>query len=147
MARTHRDLFKSKIATCLKSRCTTPACWQLLNIVQRHGHSPNKHSTNLRPNRPKSKERCLTSHTRTEGQINGWVRERITVIDMISNVSKSVVLGKSHQPPKVDRWTSLSPLGDHRTIKSHTGDQPSGGETTWTNTGGTRYGRGKHKTG
>ena len=27
------------------------------------------------------------------------------------------------------------------------GDQPSGGETTWTNTGGTRYGRGQHKTG
>ena len=26
------------------------------------------------------------------------------------------------------------------------GDQPSGGETTWTNTGGTRYGRGQHKT-
>ena len=27
------------------------------------------------------------------------------------------------------------------------GDQPSGGETTWTNTGATRYGRGQHKTG
>ena len=26
-------------------------------------------------------------------------------------------------------------------------DQPSGGETTWTNTGATRYGRGQHKTG
>ena len=26
------------------------------------------------------------------------------------------------------------------------GDQPSGGETTWTNTGATRYGRGQHKT-
>ena len=25
------------------------------------------------------------------------------------------------------------------------GDQPSGGETTWTNTGETRYGRGQHK--
>ena len=27
------------------------------------------------------------------------------------------------------------------------GNQPSGGETTWTNTGATRYGRGQHKTG
>ena len=27
------------------------------------------------------------------------------------------------------------------------GDQPSGGETTWTNTGGTRSGRGQHKIG
>ena len=27
------------------------------------------------------------------------------------------------------------------------GDQPSGGETTWTNTRATRYGRGQHKTG
>ena len=27
------------------------------------------------------------------------------------------------------------------------GNQPSGGETTWTNTGVTRYGRGQHKTG
>ena len=25
--------------------------------------------------------------------------------------------------------------------------QPSGGETTWTNTGATRYGKGQHKTG
>ena len=33
------------------------------------------------------------------------------------------------------------------TRKDDTGDQPSGGETTWTNTGATRYGRGQHKTG
>ena len=30
--------------------------------------------------------------------------------------------------------------------KDDKGDQPSGGETTWTNTGATRYGRGHHKT-
>ena len=40
-----------------------------------------------------------------------------------------------------------SPLGDHMTRKDVKGDQPSGGETTWTNTGATRYGRGQHKTG
>ena len=33
------------------------------------------------------------------------------------------------------------------TRKDDKGDQPSDGETTWTNTGATRYGRGKHKTG
>ena len=31
--------------------------------------------------------------------------------------------------------------------KDDNGDQPSGGETTWTNTGATRYGRGQHNTG
>ena len=33
------------------------------------------------------------------------------------------------------------------TRKDVKGDQPSGGETTWTNTGATRYGRGQHKRG
>ena len=32
------------------------------------------------------------------------------------------------------------------TRKDDKGDQPSCGETTWTNTGVTRYGRGQHKT-
>ena len=40
-----------------------------------------------------------------------------------------------------------SPLGDHMTRKDVKGDQSSGGEMTWTNTGATRYGRGQHKTG
>ena len=38
-------------------------------------------------------------------------------------------------------------LGDHMTGKDDKGDQLSGGETTWTNSGVTRYGRGQHKTG
>ena len=33
------------------------------------------------------------------------------------------------------------------TRKDVKGDQSSGGEMTWTNTGATRYGRGQHKTG
>ena len=33
------------------------------------------------------------------------------------------------------------------TRKDDTGDQPSGGETTWTNTGATQYDRGQHETG
>ena len=41
----------------------------------------------------------------------------------------------------------VSPLGDHMTRKDEKGDQQSGGETTWTNTGATRSGKGQHKTG
>ena len=33
------------------------------------------------------------------------------------------------------------------TRKDDKGDQPSGGESTWTSTGATRCGRGQHKTG
>ena len=40
----------------------------------------------------------------------------------------------------------MSPLGDHTTVKYAKGDQPSGGETTWTNTGATRYGRRQRET-
>ena len=34
----------------------------------------------------------------------------------------------------------VSPLGDHTARKDDKGDQPSGGETTWTNTGATTSG-------
>ena len=36
-----------------------------------------------------------------------------------------------------DDGPPVSPLGDHMTRKDDKGDQPSGGETTWTNTGAT----------
>ena len=39
----------------------------------------------------------------------------------------------------------MSPLGDHMTRKDDKGDQSSYGETTWTNTGATRFGRGLHE--
>ena len=41
----------------------------------------------------------------------------------------------------------VSPLGDHMTRRDDKGDQPSGAETTLTNTGATRYDRGQRKTG
>ena len=41
----------------------------------------------------------------------------------------------------------VSPLGNHMTRKYDNVDQSSGGETTWTHTGATRYGRGQHNTG
>ena len=39
----------------------------------------------------------------------------------------------------------VSPLGDHMTRKDDMRDQSSGGETTWTNTAATRFGRGLHE--
>ena len=48
---------------------------------------------------------------------------------------------------KDDRWTSrdVPPLGYHMTRKYDNGDQPSSGETTWTNTGATRSGRRQYR--
>ena len=44
-----------------------------------------------------------------------------------------------------DRWTScVTTWRPYTTRKDDEGDEPSGGETTWTNTGATRYGRGQH---
>ena len=59
-----------------------------------------------------------------------------------------MVLGRAYQPPQ-RRPMDLARhhFGDHMTRKDDKGDQPSGGETTWTNTGATRYGRGQRKTG
>ena len=48
---------------------------------------------------------------------------------------------------KDDRWTSRVTTWRPYDKKSDKGDQPSGGETTWTNTGATPYGREQHKTG
>ena len=59
-----------------------------------------------------------------------------------------MVLGRAYQPPQ-RRSMDLARhhLYHHNvmTIKDK-GAQPSGGETTWTKTGATRYGRGQHKT-
>ena len=38
-------------------------------------------------------------------------------------------------------------VGDHTTRQDDEGDQPSGGERTWANTGATRSDRGQRKTG
>ena len=55
-----------------------------------------------------------------------------------------MVLGRA--PSTASKMTN-GPHGDHTTRKDDMGDQPSGGETTWTNTGAARPGRGQHKTG
>ena len=58
-----------------------------------------------------------------------------------------MVLGRAYQPPQ-RRPMDLAchDLDTIMTRKDDKGDQPSGEETKWTNTGATRYGRGQHKT-
>ena len=81
-----------------------------------------------------------------------WERERIEVITVHNQQCEKneVVLGTEHQPPQ-RRPMNLAfyhlESGDHTTRKDDKGDQPSGGETTWTNTEATWSGRGQHKTG
>ena len=55
---------------------------------------------------------------------NVWVRERIKVIDIISNVRQMKRSSKTTDGPHI------SPLGDHKTRKDDKGDQTSGGEMT-----------------
>ena len=68
----HRNIFKSNLAICLKRQvynsCVLPA---MTYVVQRPGHWPNKHRTNLRPHRPKWKEVCSTSHTKIKRPTSG----------------------------------------------------------------------------
>ncbi len=75
--------------------CTSWSIW----------HWPNKHRTNLRPHRPKWKEVCSTSHTRTERPTSGSGRGHKS--DIISNVRKMKWSRAGHiNRLKDDRWTS-----------------------------------------
>ena len=80
----------------------------------------------------------LTAHrpTRIERPTSSWVRESHRYNQQCE--INEMVLSRAYQPP---------PLGYHMKRKYDKGDQPSGGETTWANTGATRYGRGQHTTG
>ena len=59
-----------------------------------------------------------------------------------------MVLGRAYEPPQ-RRPTDLAchHLETIRQEIDDKGDQTSGGETIWTFTGATRYGRGRHKKG
>ena len=89
-------------------------------------------------------ERSMLNITYKDRRPNIWVRERTKLIDIIYTVRKMKWSWAGHITTDGPR---ASPLGDHMTRKDVKGDQPSCGETTWTNTGATRYGRGQHKTG
>ena len=85
--------------------------------------------------------------TYKDRKTNIWVRKRTKLIDIISNVRKRNGVGQGISPAsKTTDGPRVSPFGGHMR-KDDKGDQPSGGEMTWTNTGATRSGRGQHKTG
>ena len=96
---------KATLPSAWRDRCTTPVCCQLWHMVQRHGHWPNKHRTNLRPHRPKWKEVCSTSHTKIEGPTSGSGRGQL--IDIIYTVRKMKWSWAGHiNRLKDNRWTS-----------------------------------------
>ena len=144
----HWDIFKSNLAICLMRQmynsCVVPAMtygsetWTLTKQAQKKLAAA---QTNM--------ARSMLNITYKYRNINIWVRERTKVIDIINTEKNEMVLGRAYQPPQ-RRPMDLAYHhldGDHMTRKYDKGDQPSGGETTWTNTGATRYGGGQHKTG
>ena len=93
-------------------------------------------------------ERSMLNITYKDRKTNIWVRERTKVIDIISNVRKMKwSWAGTSTASKTTDGPHVTPLGDHKTRKGDKGDQPSGGETTWANTGGTRSGRGQPPSG
>ena len=97
-------------------------------------------------------ERSMLNITYKARRTNIWVRERTKLIDIIYTVRKMKWSWAGHiNRLKDDRWTSRvttwRPYDKKIRQKYVKGDQPSGGEKTWTSTGATRYGRGQHKTG
>ena len=143
----HRDIFKSNLAICLKRQvynsCVLPAMtygaetWTLTKQAQKK----------LAAAQTKM-EGIMLNITYKDRRTNIWVRERTKLIDIIYTVRKLNGPGQGiSTASKTTDGPRTSPLGDHMTRKDVKGDQPSGGETTWTNTGATRYGRGQYKTG
>ena len=143
----HRDIFKSNLAICLKiqvyNSCVLPAMtygtetWTLTNQAQ-----------NKLAAAQTKMERSMLNITYKDRKTNIWVREKTKVIDIISNVRK---MKWSYQPPQRRPMDyacyHLETIKNIMTRKDDKGGQPSGGETTWTNTEATRSGRGLHKTG
>ena len=146
----HRDIFKSNLAICLKRQvynsCVLPAMtygaetWTLTKQAQ-----------NKLAAAQTKMERSMLNITYKDRRTNIWARERTKLIDIIYTVRKmkwSWTPGQGiSTASKTTDGPRVSPLGYHMARKDNKGDQPSGGETTWTNTGATRYGSGQHKTG
>ena len=68
-------------------------------------------------------------------------------IQQCETKKEMVLLGRAYQPPQRQPLDLACHHLETIIKKSQQGaEQPSGGETTWTNTGATRSGRGQHKT-
>ncbi len=81
---------------------------------------------------------------------NIWVRERTKVRYNQQCEKNEMFPARAGQGTSTASKTTdgprVSPLEDHMTRKDDKEDQPSGEETTWTNTGATRSGRGQLQT-
>ena len=88
---------KATLPSAWRDRCTTPVHCQLWHMVQRPGHWPNKHRTNLRPHRPKWKEVCSTSHTKD--------RRTNIVASKINNMKENKSPGVDGLSPKILKET------------------------------------------
>ena len=145
----HRDIFKSNPAICLKRQvynfCVLPAM-----TYGAETQTLTKQAQNKLAAAQTKMERSMLNITYKDRRTNICVRERTKLIDIIYTVRKMKWSWEGHiNRLKATDGPRASPLGDHKKImtrKDDKGDQPSGGETTWTNTGATRYGRGQHKT-
>ena len=82
--------------------------------------------------------------TYKDRRTNIWVRERTKVIDIMYTEKNEMVLGRAYQQPQGQpkdlAGHHLETIINYDKKKDDKGGQPSGGETTWTNTGATRYG-------
>ena len=143
----HRDICKSNLAICLKRRVYNSSVLAAMTCGAETG-TLTKQAQNKLATAHTKMERSMRNITHKDRNTNIWVRERTKVIDIINTVRKMKWSWAGH----INRLNTIdgprvSSLGDHMTRKYDTGDQSSGGETTWTSTGATRSGRGQHKTG
>ena len=94
----HRVSSKVTLPSAWSDRCTTHVCCRW-HMGHRHGHSPIRHRTNLRPHTSKCKEVCSTSHTRTAGTTSWSGRGKCHIPDP-QREENEIVLGKARQPPQ-----------------------------------------------
>ena len=98
---------------------------------------------------------CMLNITYKDRKTNVWVGERTQVrYNQQCEKNEMVPAAYASRPgqgtstaSKTTGGPQVSPLGDHMARKDDKEDQPSREETTWTNTGATRSGRGQHKPG
>ena len=139
---------KDTLPSAWRDRCTTPVCCQLwYNGAETW--TLTKHAQNKRATAQTKMERSMLNITYKDRKTNVWVRERTKSYIYNQHCKKTeMVLGRAYQPPQ-RRPMDLAcyHLETTMTRKGDEGDQPSGGETAWTNTGASRSGRGQHKAG
>ena len=134
----HRDIFKSNLVICLKRQVYHSGVLSAMTYG-----AENWTLTKQAQNKLAAAQTITYKGRKT----NIWGRERTKVIDIINTLRKMKWSWAGHiNRLKDDRWTSRVTTWRPYDKKRDKDDQPSGGETTWTNTGATRSGRGQHTT-